>query len=140
MSTKVQSPLSPSNRYSLKVGFILDIIWTSGQGILINKYNHRHYSQMMTWFEMYSEFIKNLEKVNQLQRDFITNLERINYLYNESIKSIEKVNDLYNQSIRNYENMNRSYEQHFENMQRMNQKWLDVFSKSWGQQQQNEKH
>ena len=70
---------------------------------------------MMTWFEMYNEFIKNLEKVNQLQRDYITNLELINYLYNESIKSIERVNDLYNQSIRNYEKMSRSYEQQFEN-------------------------
>jgi hypothetical protein len=92
----------------------------------------------MTWFDIYNEFIKNFEKVNQLQKDYIRNLERINYLYDESIKSIERVNDLYNAYIRNYEKMNRSYEQQFDNMQRMNQKWLDIFSKS-SEQDQNEK-
>ena len=52
---------------------------------------------MMTWwFDIYDEFIKNFEKINQLQRDYIINLERINYLYNESINSIERVNYLYN--------------------------------------------
>jgi LPS O-antigen subunit length determinant protein (WzzB/FepE family) len=85
----------------------------------------------MTWFDIYNEFIKNFEKVNQLQKDYIINLERINYLYNESIKSIEKVNHLYNEYNRNYEKMSRSYEQQFDNMQRMNQRWLDLFSKSW---------
>ena len=64
----------------------------------------------------------------------------MNYLYNESIKTIEKVNDLYNAFIRNYEKMNMLYEQQFDNMQRMIQKWLDDFSESWEQQQnQNEK-
>jgi hypothetical protein len=43
----------------------------------------------MTWFDIYNEFIKNLEKVTQLQKDYDRNLERINYLYNESIKNIE---------------------------------------------------
>ena len=47
----------------------------------------------MTWFDTYNEFIKNIEKVTQLQKDYVTNLERINYLYNESIKNIERVNE-----------------------------------------------
>jgi DNA-binding ferritin-like protein (Dps family) len=64
----------------------------------------------MTWFDMYSEFIKNFEKITQLQKDYVMNLERIkNYLYNESIKSVEGVNNLYNEYIRNYEKMNRAY-------------------------------
>ena len=70
----------------------------------------------MTWFDIYNEFIKNFEKISQLQKDYIINLEKINYLYNESIKSVES-------------NMQ------FDNMQRMNQKWFDLFSKSWDQQQ-----
>ena len=107
---------------------------------LIDKYNQRHHPQMMmTWFDMYNEFIKNFEKMTQLQKDYVENLERINYLYNESIKSIERVNDLYNVFIRNYEKMNTLYEQQIENMQGINQKWIDLFSKSWKQQQnQNE--
>jgi hypothetical protein len=39
---------------------------------------------MMTWFDMYNEFIKSIEKITQLQKDYIKNLERINYLYNYS--------------------------------------------------------
>ncbi len=104
---------------------------------LIDKYD-QCYTQTMTWFDIYNEFIKNYEKLHQLQKDYIINLERINHLYNESIKSIERVNELYNESIRNYEKMNKLYEQQLDNMQRMNQKWFDVFTKSWGQ-QQNEK-
>lgn len=45
----------------------------------------------MTWFDTYNEFIKNIEKVTQLQKDYVTNLERINYLYNESIKRHRKL-------------------------------------------------
>jgi hypothetical protein len=93
---------------------------------------------MMTWFDIYNEFIKGVEKITQLQKGYIENLERMNYLYNESIKTIERVNDLYNAFIRNYEKMNTLYEQQFDSMQRMNQKWLDVFSKAW-EQKQNEK-
>jgi hypothetical protein len=91
----------------------------------------------MTWFDIYNEYIKNFEKVNRLQQDYVRNLERINYLYDKSIKSIEKANELYNIFIAS-EKMGALYEQQFDNVQRMNQKWLDLFSKSWGQ-QQNEK-
>ena len=78
--------------------------------MLIDKYNEWHYPHNMTWFDMYSEFIKNFEKITQLQKDHVMNLERIkNYLYNESIKSVEGVNNLYNEYIRNYEKMNRAY-------------------------------
>jgi hypothetical protein len=42
----------------------------------------------MTWFDMYNEFVKNFEKIN----------------------------DLYNEFIRNYEKMNRAYEQQFDNV------------------------
>jgi hypothetical protein len=90
---------------------------------------------MMTWFDMYNEFIKNFERITQLEKDYIENLERINSLYNESIRSIERVNDLYNAFIRNHEKMNTFYEQQYENMQRLDQKWLDVFSKAWEQKQ-----
>jgi hypothetical protein len=47
-------------------------------------------------FDMYNEFIKNFERLTQLQKDYVENLERMNYLYNESIKTIGIVNDLYN--------------------------------------------
>ena len=57
----------------------------------------RDYTPMMTWFDVYNEFIKNFEKITQLQKDYVENLERINYLYNESIKSIERVNELYDE-------------------------------------------
>jgi len=57
---------------------------------------------------------------------------------------MERVNELYNKFVDSYDKMNRLYDQQFDSMQRMNQKWLDVFSKSWEQQEQgqrqNEKH
>jgi hypothetical protein len=40
---------------------------------------------------MYNEFIKNFERIIQLQKDYASNLETIIRLYNESIKSIERV-------------------------------------------------
>jgi hypothetical protein len=56
---------------------------------LIDKYNQGHHPQMMmTWFDMYNEFIKNFEKMTQLQKDYVENLQCINYMYNEFIKSI----------------------------------------------------
>ena len=45
---------------------------------------------MTWWFDMYNEFIKNFEKMTQLQKDYVENLERINYVYNQFIKSIER--------------------------------------------------
>jgi hypothetical protein len=33
------------------------------------------YGLTMTWFDIYNQFIKNIEKVTQLQRDYVTNLE-----------------------------------------------------------------
>jgi hypothetical protein len=43
-------------------------------------------------------------------------------------------------SLQEITRKSRVYDQQFDNMQRMNQKWLDLFSKSWEQQQnQNEK-
>jgi uncharacterized protein Yka (UPF0111/DUF47 family) len=75
----------------------------------------------MTWFDIYTEFLKNFEKISQLQQDYIRNLERINQLYDDSIKRIERVNEIYNK-------MATSYEQQFDNIQRMSQKWFDVLS------------
>ena len=40
---------------------------------------------------MYNEFIKNFERIIQLQKDYASNLETIIRLYNESIKSIKRV-------------------------------------------------
>jgi hypothetical protein len=92
----------------------------------------------MSWFDIYNEFIKNLEKIGQLQRDYIRNLERINQLYDESIKRIERVNELYNKYIDSFGKMVTSYEQLLlDNMQRMNQRWQDILSKT-GEQHQNE--
>ena len=53
----------------------------------------------MTWFDMYNEFIKNFERIIQLQKDYASNLETINRLYNESIKGIERVNELYKEFL-----------------------------------------
>jgi hypothetical protein len=91
------------------------------------------------WFDTYNEYVKNFEKIIQLQQDYIRNLEHISHLYNEFIKNIERVNELYNKSIASFEKLGSVYEQQFQNMQRMNQKWLDLFSKPW-EQYQSEKH
>ena len=89
----------------------------------------------MLWFDIYNEFIKNIDKINQLQQDYIRNLERVNQLYDESIKRIEKVNELYNTFIDSYQKIAISYEkQLLDNMQSMNQKWHDVLN-SWEQYQ-----
>jgi len=42
----------------------------------------------MTWFDTYNEFIKNIEKVTQLQKDYVTNLETT-YIMNLSRTSRE---------------------------------------------------
>jgi hypothetical protein len=93
---------------------------------------------MMTWFDTYNEYIKNFEKIIQLQQDYIRNLEQISHLYNEFINNIERVNKIYNEFIVSYEKFGLLSKQQFQNMQRMNQKWLDLFSKPW-EQLQNEK-
>ena len=106
----------------------------------IDKYNLPHYTLMSAWwFYTYNEYVKNFEKIIQLQQDYIRNLEHISHLYNEFIKNIERVNELYNKSIASFEKLGSLYEQQFQNMQRMNQKWLDLFSKPW-EQYQSEKH
>ncbi len=104
----------------------------------IDKYNERNHYDTMTWFDIYNEFIKKFEKIDQLQKDYIVNLERLNSLYNESIKNIERVNTLSKEYSKIHERMDRSYEQHCDYMLIMNQKWFDFFSKSL-EQNQNEK-
>jgi len=105
----------------------------------IDNYNRSHYTYMMTWFDTYNEYIKNFEKIIQLQQDYIRNLERISHLYNEFIKNIERVNEIYNEFIVSYKKLSSLYEQQFQNMQRMNQRWLNLFSKPW-EQNQSEKY
>lgn len=73
---------------------------------------------MILWFDIYTEFFKNFEKISQLQQDYIRNLERINpavwWIYQENWKSKW---DLY-KFIDSYEKMATSYEQQFDNIQK----------------------
>lgn len=120
-------------RYSFPHYNLLKSANSSGS---IDKYNLSHYTLMTTWwFGTYNEYIKNFEKIVQLQQDYIRNLEHMSHLYNELIKNVDRLNELYNKYIASFEKLSSLYEQQFQNMQRMNQKWLDLFSKPWEQYQ-----
>jgi hypothetical protein len=63
--------------------------------------------------EMYKEYVKSMERTNQLYTESIKNVERMNELYRELIKTNERMNELY------------------KDIQRMNIDWLDHFWRPW---------
>ena len=62
---------------------------------------------------MYNEYFKYFDKMNELYQGYIKGIERTNQLYTESIKNVDKMNELYKE------------------IQRINLEWLNTFWKPW---------
>ena len=76
---------------------------------------------------MYNEYFKYFDKMNELYQGYIKGIERTNQLYTESIKNVDKMNELYKELIRTNEKMNELYRE----IQRINLEWLNAFWKPW---------
>ncbi|MFB5601203.1 MAG: hypothetical protein ACE5SW_13365 [Nitrososphaeraceae archaeon] len=51
------------------------------------------------WMEKYQEFVDDIQRIGELQRESLTNIERMNELYKDLVESVEKMSLLYKESL-----------------------------------------
>lgn len=66
------------------------------------------------WIEKYQEFVADIQRIGELQRESLKNIERMNELYKDLVECVEKMSSLYKESLTI--------------AQRMTQYWIDYQS------------
>jgi hypothetical protein len=65
--------------------------------------------------------------MGDVYKEYFKSIERINQLYTESIKNVERMNELYKDLIKTNERMNELYK----DIQKINLGWVDLFWRPW---------
>lgn len=63
------------------------------------------------WLEKYQEFVGDIQRIGELQRESLKNIERMNELYKDLVECVDKMSSLYKESLTI--------------TQRMTQYWID---------------
>lgn len=59
------------------------------------------------WMEQYGEFIKDIQRIGELQKESLKNTQRMSELYKELVGTVENMNLLYKESVKITERMTR---------------------------------
>ena len=57
------------------------------------------------WMEQYEEFIKDIQRIGELQKESLKNTQRMSELYKELVGTVENMNLLYKESVKITERM-----------------------------------
>lgn len=59
------------------------------------------------WIKKYEEFINDIQRMSELQKESLKTIEKMGELYKEMLLNVEKMNKLYKESIRITDKMTR---------------------------------
>jgi hypothetical protein len=83
----------------------------------------------MSWADMYNQYMKSYESMNEFYNDYVNKMKKINELFEETSRNISRMNDLYRDLVKVNENMYNLYTQYLDHFQKLNQHWMESL---WG--------
>ena len=83
----------------------------------------------MSWGDMYNQYMKSYEAMNNFYDDYVNKMKKLNVLFEEASQNITRMNDLYRDLVKVNENMYNLYTQYLNHFQKLNQQWLESV---WG--------
>ena len=81
----------------------------------------------MSWIDMYNQYVKSYEGMNEFYNDYIDKMKKLNELFEDASRNLSKMNDLYRDLIKVNENMYNLYTQYLNHFQKLNQQWMESF-------------
>jgi hypothetical protein len=86
-------------------------------------------SMCMSWIDMYNQYVKGYEKMNEFYSDYVNKMKMLNELFEQASRNISKMNELYRDLVKVNENMYNLYKEYLEHFQKLNQQWVESL---WG--------
>lgn len=83
---------------------------------------------MMVWNDMYTQFSKNMQTMDEIYNEYVNNIKKTNELFDETRKNINRMNEIYRDSIKANQDMCNLYKENFDSIVRLNQQWFEIFS------------
>jgi hypothetical protein len=82
-----------------------------------------------SWFDIYGQYVKSYEKMNELLYGYAERLKAINELMVEMVQNFIKFNEQYRELIKTSENAHALHIAYIELLQKFNKQWLEFL---WG--------
>lgn len=79
----------------------------------------------MSWIDMYNQYSKSYEKMNEFYNDYVNKMKMLNELFDEASRNISRLNDLYRDLVKVNENMYNLYREYLDHYQKLNQQWVE---------------
>jgi hypothetical protein len=83
----------------------------------------------MSWTDMYNQYVKSYESMNEFYNDYVNKMKKLNDLFEEASRNLSRMNDLYRDLVKVNENMYNLYSQYLSHFQKLNQQWIESV---WG--------
>jgi hypothetical protein len=83
----------------------------------------------MSWIDMYNQYVKGYEKMNEFYNDYVNKMKMLNELFDEASRNISRMNELYRDLVKVNENMYNLHRQYLDHFQKLNQQWVESL---WG--------
>ena len=82
-----------------------------------------------SWPEMFNQYLRNYENMNEFFNDYIERMKAINELFVGMVQNNIKINEEYGKLIKTSENVYALHIAYIELLQKFNKQWLELL---WG--------
>jgi hypothetical protein len=79
----------------------------------------------MSWSEMYDQYLRNYENMNEFLNDYVERMKVLNELYVESVQNFIRINNQYRELLKGNENANTLYKEYIDHFQKLSKLWAD---------------
>ena len=78
-----------------------------------------------SWPEMYKQYLRNYENMNEFFYDYVERMKVLNEQYVESLQNFIRINNQYRELFKGNENPNTLYNEYLGHFQKFNKQWID---------------
>lgn len=86
---------------------------------------------MMAWNDMYTQFSRNIQTMNEFCNGYIHNMKEFNELFDETRQNVNRMNKICVDSIKTNQDMCNLYKENFDSIVKLNWQWSEILSASF---------
>ena len=83
---------------------------------------------MMAWNDIYTQFSRNIQTMNEFCNVYIRNMKKFNELFDETRPNVNRLSEIYVDSIKVNQDMCNLYKENFDSIVKLNWQWSEILS------------
>lgn len=83
---------------------------------------------MMDWNDMYTQFSRNIQTMNEFCNGYIQNMKKFNELFDETRRNVNRMSEICVNSIKANQDMCNLYKENFDSIVKLFWQWSEILS------------